>query len=609
MIEANLSGATAEVETGGEVTIISETYGATSSIQVTGGTANTELAFPTSLNSGTDATGAILINRIPEPDEVGHPVGDDIWLDIFHSTGTAVSLAEIDVYVDGGLAYDGGGTGFQPGFTGPNSVVINPDGATRRVIIDPNSDLVPSTEVTIRVVIGTPALDESWTFTTEDTVAPEISAILATGKKTIRVTFNEPMRATDPTSDDDALNPWNWTIVRNPPPNTPAVDVGVVSVAVVDSLAVELITDIELTFGLEYLLTLENAEDLAGNVISGSATDVPFDAFSPPYPEGRRFFLWELMPELNRGEDDTGTLAKFLGVLQEIVNVLLSEIDDFGEVLDPDFAPEPFLDAMLQDLGNPFTFIDLTEAEKRRLIQTLVPIYQLKGTYPGIVDAIQFLLGLTVTLNVFNTGQRWVLGNDDVTQARLVSGNNETFSLTNGDTLIVRVDDTTNYTVTFNTADFVDILNATSQEVANVITEDVTGAVAGGFVGGPVVIQHEDWGSGTALQVMGGTANAALGFALTASRGVGTLHPDVTELGNGNYLGPETSRQRYTYEIISPVDLTQEQRDRITQIAEYMHPAHCHLLRIVEPSTPPEDDGLGFWVLGGPTSPGTFVLS
>jgi len=611
VITAQLSGAIGTAETTGEVTITSATYGTSSSIQVTGGTANTELGFSTSIQSGLDAGTALLVNRIPEPDEVGYPVDWDISLDIVSGTGTAIVVGQISVYVGGDLAYDGAGTGFQTGFTGVNSAVSNPDVATTRIVIDPNSDLDPSTDYDVRVVIGSPAIDETYTFTTVDTVAPEITTVLAVSKKAILVIFNEAMKMVSATASDDALNPSNWTIDRNPPENTPAVNVVVESVEAYSSTVVVLYTDIELTFGIEYLLTLENAEDVNDNVINpATATDVAFDAYSPDYPDGRRFFLWDMIPEFNRAEDDTGDLARTLAVFQEVVNVLLSEMDDFPLILDPDTAPEPFLDAMLQDLGNPFSFVSLSVNDKRKLIQTLVPIYKLKGTEPGIVNTIQFLLGVTVTLNVFNTGTAFVLADGDLTQARLVSANAETYALTDGWTLVVRVDDTTNTTVTFNTADFAAIGAATAQEVADVITGDVSGVTAGATTDGYVVIQRDSYGEGTAVQVLGGTANGALGFSTVAERAEGFDHSSVSELGDSSFLAPGTSRQRYTYEIISPVALTADQREKMEQIATYMHPAHCHLLRIVEPDTdaPLDHLVLGMSALGGTASPGTWTL-
>jgi uncharacterized phage protein gp47/JayE len=93
----------------------------------------------------------------------------------------------------------------------------------------------------------------------------------------------------------------------------------------------------------------------------------------------------------------------------------------------------------------------------------------------------------------------------------VLAGNTETYTLVNGQTLTVRVDgQATAQTVTFNTADFADINNATAAEVAAVITTDLTSPSAtGGTSGGAPVITSDSGGS---VLVTGGSANGALGF-------------------------------------------------------------------------------------------------
>ncbi len=63
---------------------------------------------------------------------------------------------------------------------------------------------------------------------------------------------------------------------------------------------------------------------------------------------------------------------------------------------------------MLADLGNPFEF-DLTLTDKRRLVQVLVEIYQLKGTALGVQNVVRFFLGLEVTILPW-TGTTMMLG-------------------------------------------------------------------------------------------------------------------------------------------------------------------------------------------------------
>jgi len=140
------------------------------------------------------------------------------------------------------------------------------------------------------------------------------------------------------------------------------------------------------------------------------ATTITFVAFVPPAPADRQFDLIRLLPLLNREEDATEDLLKFITCLQEIVDLLLFDADRWVDILDPDVAGEPFLDAMLADLGNPFEF-DLSEIDKRRLISVLVAMYKQKGTVPGIINTIRFFLGFDVTVVPFNTTS-WILGED-----------------------------------------------------------------------------------------------------------------------------------------------------------------------------------------------------
>jgi hypothetical protein len=99
------------------------------------------------------------------------------------------------------------------------------------------------------------------------------------------------------------------------------------------------------------------------------------------------------------------------------------------------------------------------------------------------------------------------------------SGNAETFALSDGQTLTVKADGGITQTATFNTGDFADINNATAAEVAAVVDIDITG-VTTHDAGGKVRIETDAQGTGSSIQVTGGTANAALGFATTELAGM-----------------------------------------------------------------------------------------
>ena len=112
---------------------------------------------------------------------------------------------------------------------------------------------------------------------------------------------------------------------------------------------------------------------------------------------------------MNVSEDVSRDLQKFIACLQEPTNLILCDIDDWSDILDPDIAPERFVDVMLSEAGNPFDF-DLSLTDKRRLMRVLVPIYKSKGTDAGIINAIRFFLGIEVTITSSAFDGIWDLG-------------------------------------------------------------------------------------------------------------------------------------------------------------------------------------------------------
>ncbi|CAM4543867.1 Phage tail protein [Myxococcus xanthus] len=127
-----------------------------------------------------------------------------------------------------------------------------------------------------------------------------------------------------------------------------------------------------------------------------------------------------MLPGHNRRDDVTGDLRRFISCLQEVTDLLLSDLDAFPDVFDLERAPEAFLDAILQDLGNPFA-LELDVLARRRLAAILVDMYQQKGTALGLRNAIRFFLGIevraispfasdTLVLGESELGVDWVLG-------------------------------------------------------------------------------------------------------------------------------------------------------------------------------------------------------
>ena len=142
---------------------------------------------------------------------------------------------------------------------------------------------------------------------------------------------------------------------------------------------------------------MTDAEDVAGNAVQAPTNFAVFVSFKPDTPAGRVWDLWQFIPRINQDEDVTGDLHNFILSLQDVTDRLLFDIDRFPDILDPDVAAQPFLAAMLCDLGNPFSFVDLADIDQRRLVSILVPLYKQKGTCVGIENAIRFFVGVEVS--------------------------------------------------------------------------------------------------------------------------------------------------------------------------------------------------------------------
>ena len=237
----------------------------------------------------------------------------------------------------------------------------------------------------------------------------------------VRVSFDGPVRQFGDGAPGDALRPESY---RFEALSAPAVTVVPVAVQAAGPSAVDVTLDIELSPRATYRVIAAGIVDASGLALSQAHNHASFAGFVPPgRPRQRAFELIRMLPELNRQMDQTGDLRKFMAVLQDVVELLLGDIDRFADIFDLDRAPEPFLDHMLKDLGNPFAF-DLDELQKRRLLSVLVEIYKQKGTAAGIRNAVRFFLGVDVTsvdafhgttlvLGESRLGVDWVLGPSD----------------------------------------------------------------------------------------------------------------------------------------------------------------------------------------------------
>ncbi len=363
-----------------------------------------------------DASGGLLlINRGPEPDDENVAVDTLVTLDIAAALDTSlVLLASTQIYINDVLAFDGGT--FTSGYDGPSAGYSNPAADVLRVIFDVGDSFFTSLEVVVVRVVSAAdtgeTLDTAYHFTIVDLTPPVLVGAEARALRRVRVTFDEAVFQIDEDDGNDALNPSNWTLTRWGDYLTPLVSVEVTSVEHVASNILDLITDIPLTPRGTYHATAANITDLFDNVVEDLSAE--FTGWAPPVPAGRSFDLFKKLPLVNRAEDDTGDLFRFIACLQEVVDLQLFDIDSFLDILDPDLADEQYVDAMLEDLGNPFDF-DLSLIDKRRLVQVLVPIYRLKGTAVGVKQVILFFLSLVIDIDAYNSDpDNLVLGESEL---------------------------------------------------------------------------------------------------------------------------------------------------------------------------------------------------
>lgn len=342
----------------------------------------------------------LLINRDPGPEETGVLLESAVALEIVDPGEDGIDLASVRVWVDGALAFDGSATpAFQSGFDGVRAE-LTATVDTLRVVLDPATPFDSQAEVVVRVVAtvvgGAAALDESYVFVAEDRTPPRVVAAQAVGPTQLRVGFDEPVRVVD-------FAGFVFRALEAPAMRVSAVD------AVADRSVVTVVLDTELSPDVLYEVVVSGVEDTRGNAVEPTGATAEFVGYRPPRPATRAFDLWSMLPRHNRRSDATGDLRRFIGCLQEPLDLLLTEVDRFTDIFDLERAGEEFLDLILADLGNPFPF-ELEAIDKRRLASVLVEMYRQKGTVPGIQNAIRFFLDIDITAVTSFSGTTLVLG-------------------------------------------------------------------------------------------------------------------------------------------------------------------------------------------------------
>jgi phage tail-like protein len=346
----------------------------------------------------------LLANRDPGPGETGVPLRTTVALEVLDPGVDGVDRAATKVWIDGVVAFDGAQvTPLSPAFAGARAAVLE-TADTLRIELGPVVPFASQTRVTVRVVSrtkgGTAALDETYGFELEDRTAPKLVAGVALDARTIRLAFDEAVEVLDASAISIAAR------------DAPAVPLAVIGAVATDT-TVDVAVSTEMTPDARYRVAANGLADLAGNPTAAPWNVVVIAGFRPPRPAARRFDLWSMLPKHNRRSDTTGDLARFIACLQEVTDLLLADVDRFADIFDLERAPEPFLDLILRDLGNPFPF-DLDTLAKRRLAAVLVEMYRQKGTAPGIRNAIRFFLGVDISAITGLAESALVLGESEL---------------------------------------------------------------------------------------------------------------------------------------------------------------------------------------------------
>jgi hypothetical protein len=149
------------------------------------------------------------------------------------------------------------------------------------------------------------------------------------------------------------------------------------------------------------------------------------------------------------------------------------------------------------------------------------------GTVLGsIVGPYNLNNGDTLIVDVDGGGP--VTATFNATRASRSAANAAPYALSNNQTLLVKIDGGPVQTITFNTAEFVAIGAATAAEVAAVINAEL-GQGHADVSGGLPRINSDKLGTGSHVEVTGGTGNTALGFLTAVENGTGNV-ADIDEV-------------------------------------------------------------------------------
>jgi phage tail-like protein len=467
------------------------------------------------ITTGLDAI--VIVNAYPYDDQVDVPAADisgshPLYLTIMRTdsaddlvVGSVTIIASID-YLSSGVPvhedvtiYDGGS--FDIDWATNSSITfVDTSGGTNydecRLVLVRDTAFASLSSIALTVTAAddnSNTLSTSYAFTIEDLTQPEILSVMTYGLTKLRVKFNEAMeQGTNVLGDSLFIRDISGGIEISPPTIIASRNIftsddagqflciagaenelnnGIFTISSVDSATIvtldsttliaedlpldastvtispyrvagvpdtnlvnpyfePIVTaataitpdEIELTFHTDItqnrnytFVTKLVIEDLNDNVLDSGSTPFAFTTETLNIPQRRidaNFNMLDMFPDANFDDDYTRDLERFLMCFDEVLQLLLVSIDTFPDIIDYNLVNPANLNALLADLGAPFTFTSsLDEAAKRRLASTLITAYKKKGVEVGMESFINSVLEIEVDIRAYNTWSGlWVLG-------------------------------------------------------------------------------------------------------------------------------------------------------------------------------------------------------
>jgi phage tail-like protein len=160
-----------------------------------------------------------------------------------------------------------------------------------------------------------------------------------------------------------------------------------------------------------YRLEANLVQDTSGNAMSDEALDFTSPSFGEPT---NRLNFWSpgIIPSTDQQDDleHDGQLRRMAVVLNDIMDQLWYRTKQVEYLDDPYSCPSHWIDHLLYNLGNPFTFPLETELDRRKLANGLEALYKRVGTKKGITDMLYAILGINFTIKAYVTEGGWLIG-------------------------------------------------------------------------------------------------------------------------------------------------------------------------------------------------------